>query len=288
MSHSMSQLLDFVQQRSRIVVITGAGISAASGIPTYRDDDGNWQRNTPIQHQEFMRSAAYRQRYWARSAVGWPPVANAQPNSSHHALAQLEKTNKLSLLVTQNVDRLHQRAGHQRVIDLHGRLDRVVCLDCGHIESRQFIQQQLLEQNPCLENLRAPLAPDGDAEIESEFIRSIRSPYCEKCGGIPMPDVVFYGGSVPKQRVAEVQQAVENADGLLVVGSSLSVYSVFRFCRTASERQIPVAAINRGKTRADDMLSVKVQQDCGETLQWLCEQVTGENTGEVGTYPIRD
>lgn len=269
MRSSQDRLLEFVHSRSNLLVITGAGISAESGIPTYRDDTGSWQRTAPIQHQEFIRSDAYRRRYWSRSAVGWPPVANARPNRNHRALAALEAAGKISLLVTQNVDRLHQRAGHQRVIDLHGRLDRTVCLQCGHFDSRINIQQQLLAQNPFLENMRAPLAPDGDADIDDQFISQIINPTCSRCGGTPMPDVVFYGGSVPKTRVAEVQAALQQSDGLLVVGSSLMVYSVFRFCQSASSLGIPIVAINRGTTRADPLVSLKITRDCGETLDWL-------------------
>lgn len=273
MTAPLHTLLDFIQARSRIIVITGAGISADSGIPTYRDDNGHWQRSQPIQHQEFIQSESRRQRYWSRSAVGWPAVANAQPNRGHRALAALEAGNRLSLLVTQNVDRLHQRAGHQRVIDLHGRLDRVICLDCGHQETRSAIQLRLLQQNPILQNLRAPLAPDGDADIDDDIISSIQNPRCTQCGGIPKPDVVFYGANVPQQRVGAITAALHKSDGLLVVGSSLSVYSAFRFCRSAAALGIPIAAINRGKTRADDLLAIKLEADCGETLEWLVAQL---------------
>ena len=262
-----------MRSRSRVMVITGAGISAASGIPTYRDDSGTWQRSRPIQHQEYIRSESCRRRYWLRSTVGWPAVANADPNSAHRALASLEAAGKLSLLVTQNVDRLHQRAGHQNVVDLHGRLDRVICLDCGHIESRESIQQRLLSHNPSLQHLQAPLAPDGDAEVENSMISTIDDPRCTRCDGIPMPDVVFYGGSVPKPRVAKIQSALEQSDGLLVVGSSLSVFSAYRFCQSAHRLGIAIAAVNRGLTRADELLSLKVERDCGETLEWLAAKL---------------
>lgn len=269
MSATLQPLLEFMRPRSRVMVITGAGISAASGIPTYRDDSGTWQRSSPIQHQEFLRSESCRRRYWLRSTVGWPAVANARPNRAHQVLAALEAAGKLSLLVTQNVDRLHQRAGHRQVVDLHGRLDRVICLDCGHIESRDDIQQRLLTRNPNLQHLQAPLAPDGDAEVENNMISAIEDPRCSRCDGIPMPDVVFYGGSVPKPRVAQIQSTLEQSDGLLVVGSSLSVFSAFRFCQSARQLGIPIVAINRGITRADELLTFKVEQDCGEALEWL-------------------
>lgn len=266
MFQDLTALLEFIQNRSQIMVITGAGISADSGIPTYRDDAGQWQRSRPIQHQEFIRSEDYRQRYWSRSAVGWPPVARATPNPAHIALAQLESANKLSLLVTQNVDRLHQRAGHQQVIDLHGRMDRVICLSCGHPEDRDSLQQRLIRDNPFLDSLTAPMAPDGDADIRDGYAQQITSPRCLQCGGIPMPDVVFYGGSVPKQRVATIQSALEQSDGLLIVGSSLSVYSAYRFCKAAQTLDIPIAILNRGKTRADELASIKYSGECSTTL----------------------
>lgn len=273
MKEKLEALLAFLRPRSRLMVITGAGISAGSGIPTYRDDNGEWQRSRPIQHQEFIDSEAYRRRYWARSAVGWPPVANAQPNRAHIALAALEELGKLSLLVTQNVDRLHQRAGHRAVVDLHGRLDRVICRSCGHIEERDAIQQQLLAQNPVLADVQATLAPDGDANVEDRLVEMIASPRCGQCDGVPMPDVVFYGGSVPKQRVADIKAVLAQSDGLLLVGSSMSVYSAFRFCRAAEVLNIPIVAINRGKTRADELLSLKLEGDCGEVLEWAVSQL---------------
>lgn len=274
MHDHLTSLRNFIQARSRLLVITGAGISAESGIPTYRDDSGQWQRSRPIQHQEFIRSEDYRQRYWSRSAVGWPPVASAQPNQAHLALAQLEAAGKLSLLVTQNVDRLHQRAGHQQVIDLHGRMDRVICLGCGQYEDRNALQQRLLSDNPFLHHLTAPMAPDGDADIRDGYAQQIRSPRCLQCGGIPMPDVVFYGGSVPKQRVARIQAALQQSDGILVVGSSLSVYSAYRFCKAAQTLDIPIAILNRGTTRADDIASLKVSAECGETLATINQQLS--------------
>lgn len=269
MTDTLDALLDFVQSHSRMVVITGAGISAQSGIPTYRNDAGEWQRSRPIQHQEFIRSDAYRRRYWARSAVGWPPVANAKPNRAHFALAALESIGIISLLVTQNVDRLHQCAGHQQVIDLHGRLDRVVCLDCGHTDSRAAVQDRLLEKNPFLTSVYGAPAPDGDADIEESIVECLESPRCTQCNGIPMPDVVFYGGSVPRKRIEIIRNTIEQADALLTVGTTLSVYSAFQFCRQASQLGLPIAAINRGKTRADDLLTLKVSEDCGEALEWL-------------------
>lgn len=265
----LPQLQDFVARHPRLMVLTGAGISAASGIGTYRNASGDWQHSKPIQHQEFIHSHPHRQRYWARSAVGWPPVADAQPNAAHKALAELEKRGQVNLLVTQNVDRLHQQAGHRHVIDLHGRLDQVQCLDCGAVESRTSVQKRLLADNPALENTLAALRPDGDANVDAALSHTVECPTCLQCGGVVMPDVVFFGGTVPKQRVSDAMDALDQADALLVVGSSLMVYSGFRFCRAAEKTGKPIAAINMGVTRADDLLSVKVEQDCAQALACL-------------------
>ncbi len=267
--HSFAAIKDFIQCHPRLLVITGAGISAASGIPTYRSDAGEWQHKQPIQHQEFISQHRQRQRYWARSAVGWHMVATATPNDAHKALVQLESSKRISLLVTQNVDRLHQRAGHRHVVDLHGRLDRVICLSCGADESRGALQYRLLEKNRYLDGIVANAAPDGDADVDDDLVDSICPPECLKCGGVLMPDVVFYGGTVPRLRVEQVMCALHEADAVLAIGSSLMVYSVFRFCKAAREQGKAIAAINRGKTRADELLSVKVEEDCADVLMAL-------------------
>ncbi|WP_101760540.1 NAD-dependent protein deacetylase [Oceanicoccus sp. KOV_DT_Chl] len=265
----LQSLIDFVDQRQNLLVITGAGISAQSGIPTYRDDNGSWQHSQPIQHQDFIDKLAQRQRYWSRSAIGWPTISSARPNPAHHALVELERRGKIKLLVTQNVDRLHQYAGHQNVVDLHGRLDQAICLGCGSTESREQIQQRLLANNPFLSKLKAEIKPDGDAEVADTAIEKIQCPLCLHCNDTLMPDVIFFGGSVPKQRVEKILSALASADGVLIVGSSLMVRSSYRFCVTAAELNIPITAINKGKTRADDILSLKVEADCSETLQQL-------------------
>jgi NAD-dependent SIR2 family protein deacetylase len=240
------------------VMITGAGCSVASGIPTYRDEQGIWQRTNPIQHQEFVTSYASRQRYWARSLAGWPAVAAAEPNTIHRALQTLENHGLCRLLVTQNVDRLHQRAGHQNVVDLHGRLDRVVCLDCHHELTREDMQIQLLALNGADNIVPQELAPDGDADVPDNIIEQFQVPPCDHCGGVLKPDVVFYGGAVPKDRVKHIFDTIDDAAGVLVVGSSLMVFSSFRFCRHASIQNKPIAIVNAGKTRADDIASIKL------------------------------
>jgi NAD-dependent SIR2 family protein deacetylase len=269
----INQLVDLLNAGSRLVVLTGAGLSAPSGIPTYRDDGGAWRRSDPIQHRDFVERPEARQRYWARSMAGWPAVAAARPNGGHRALAQLEAAGHVELLVTQNVDRLHQRAGHQRVIDLHGRLDRVVCLGCGDLFERSAIQEELESLNPAYRVHVAEARPDGDAEVEDRHVRDIRVPDCEDCGGTLMPDVVFFGGTVPRDRVEDVNSALQLSDGLLVVGSSLMVYSGFRFARAAHAAGKPLVIINRGRTRADDLGPTRIATDCTTALQQLVDEL---------------
>lgn len=259
-------LRDFLEKYPRLLVLTGAGCSAASGIPTYRDDNGHWQRTSPIQHQDFVRYEASRQRYWARSLAGWPAVASAKPNGAHEALAELESRGVIKQLVTQNVDRLHQKAGHRNVIDLHGRLDRIVCLTCGTFSPRQEFQMRLLDANPCHPGEAGTIAPDGDAAVPDYAINHFRVPTCLCCDGTLMPDVVFFGGTVAREKVDAIHRALDDADALLVVGSSLMVYSAFRFCRKAAHTAKPMAAINLGKTRADDLIDVKLEADCASAL----------------------
>ena len=265
---------DFLQANPKTVVLTGAGISLASGIPTYRDSAGKWQRNDPIQHRDFVEKSASRQRYWARSYAGWPAVGLAKPNAAHLALAQLEAAGFGSLLVTQNVDRLHQRAGSQKVIDLHGRLDRVVCLRCGEKSERARMQERIVEHNYALPSPGA-LSPDGDADVPDDIISEISVSACESCGGVLKPDVVFFGDSVPRTTVDEIFAAVDAAGALLVIGSSLMVYSGFRFCRHAHQAGFPLACINPGATRADDLFTLKSESGCTEQLQALAAELTG-------------
>ena len=266
---NLDELKDFVHAHPRLFVLTGAGISRASGIPTYRDEIGVWKSKQPIQHNEFINSYSTRQRYWARSFGGWESVGNASPNEAHDALAQLENRGLLSTLVTQNIDRLHQKAGHRRVIDLHGRLDQVICMDCGEITPRAEIQVWLRRNNPHLIGTQAELAPDGDADVMDELIQRVQVPACGHCGGLLKPNVVFYGSSVSKELVTYITDQLEQADAMLVIGSSLMVYSSFRFCRHAHHKNIPMACINQGVTRADELFRLKVTRDCGEALSSL-------------------
>src|SRR5579883_3476171 len=248
-----SALQDFVGSHQRLFVLTGAGCSTNSGIPDYRDSHGNWKRTPPVTYQAFMGDEATRQRYWARSLVGWRRFGRAQPNDAHRALAQLEAQGRCELL------------------DLHGRLDLVRCMGCGAKIPRQEFQQEMEHRNADWLALDAADAPDGDADLESEDFSSFDVPCCASCGGILKPDVVFFGENVPRDIVVAAHDRLEQADAMLIVGSSLMVYSGFRFVRSAAQRRIPIAAINLGRTRADDLLTLKVEDRCEAALGFLLD-----------------
>ena len=266
MSTSAHQLAEFISKHQPLTVITGAGCSAASGIPTYRDEEGTWLRSDPIQHSEFIGNSTKRQRYWARSYSGWPYVSEAKPNETHRVLTKLEQNGYISLLVTQNVDRLHQQSGHQRVIDLHGRLDKVKCLECFYEMSRDDVQIELHRLNPHLSEQNVEVRPDGDADVPDEQVSNMTVPDCPRCGGVIKPDVVFYGGGVDKQIVNQIYTELEQSKGLLVVGSSLMVFSSFRFCRFAAKHHIPIGILNAGRTRADEMAQLKIAEPSEKVL----------------------
>jgi NAD-dependent SIR2 family protein deacetylase len=268
-----SLLTEFFAEHERIFVLTGAGVSTASGIPDYRDDSGDWKHRQPMEYREFVERHEARQRYWARSFIGWQRFDHARPNRAHRALARLEQLHRLTRTVTQNVDGLHQRAGSRQVTELHGSLATVVCLACGTVIERTSMQQQLLEKNPALADLAAQIAPDGDACLNDFDASEVDIPACVSCGGFLKPQVVFFGESVPVARVESCLDALADADAMLVVGSSLMVYSGFRFVRAAQRAGIPIAAINRGKTRADEILSFSIKQDCAAVLNSLLESI---------------
>jgi NAD-dependent SIR2 family protein deacetylase len=253
----------------RVVVLSGAGLSTASGIPDYRDHEGRWKRKQPVDHREFLGSAAVRRRYWARSFLGWPVIGQAQPGSGHRALAEMEARGRIALTVTQNVDGLHQKAGSRAVLELHGAIADVVCMDCGGGHARAAVQEWMRAANPGFADVMAVAAPDGDADAAEGFDEGFTAPDCPACGGMLKPDVVFFGDSVPQGRVDAAMTAVAACAGLLVVGSSLMVYSGYRFAEYAHRQGKPVMAINLGKTRADPLLTAKVEQDCGEFLASL-------------------
>jgi NAD-dependent SIR2 family protein deacetylase len=262
-------LLDFVARRSRLLVLTGAGMSTASGIPAYRDADGQWLRRDPILFQDFIASAVVRRRYWARSYFGWQLMHRASPNPAHQALAALERASRLSLLVTQNVDGLHARAGSRALVELHGRLAKVKCLTCAAETDRHDVQRHLEALNPDWRPEVLGYNPDGDAELDAGAYPGFRVADCAACGGPLKPDVVFFGEPVPARRAVIVAEAKARSDGMLVVGSSLVVMSGYRIVRQAAASGLPVVAVNDGRTRADDLLQFKVGGDCVGMLERL-------------------
>ncbi len=270
-SSAFERLFHSLQHCRRVLVLTGAGCSTESGIPDYRATDGAWKGRRPMQFADYLRSEAMRRRYWARSMVGWPVVAAAQPNPGHRALVELQRQGPVERLISQNVDGLHSRAGNRDVIDLHGRLDRVVCLDCGALGERRDYQHRLQDLNPAWQSA-GETAPDGDADLPDTAYRGFRVPDCERCGGLIKPDVVFFGENVPKPRVTEAFQALDDADALLVVGSSLVVWSGYRFVRRARAQGIPVFILGLGKTRGDAEASLRVRGRCGDILPRLAER----------------
>lgn len=263
LSEVKRSLAEVLASQKTWLVLTGAGCSTAAGLGDYRNTKGEWKRPQPITGQAFRQDIMARKRYWARSSVGWPNFAAAQPTQSHYAIAQLQALGVAPNLVTQNVDELHQDAGHQRVIDLHGVLSRVICLDCQQLTHRNELQTRLIDTNPWLQTLDARYAPDGDADLTDDRIVDLNVPNCTQCGGLLKPDVVFFGENVPRERVQAVSDALSVADGLVVIGSSLMVYSGFRFCRKAIEQDKPIVLVNNGVTRADDLVAYKFSGECG-------------------------
>ncbi|MBY0240794.1 MAG: NAD-dependent protein deacetylase [Burkholderiaceae bacterium] len=264
-------LAGFLAPHQHVLVLTGAGLSTASGIPDYRDKDGVRRGRAPIQGPDFRRSDAVRRRYWARSLLGWPTLAGAAPNPGHLALAALQRQGQVGQLITQNVDGLHQRAGSARLIELHGNIHQVVCLACQARCSRASLQQRLLDDNPHLQHAgeQVKALPDGDAQVEPDALDQFTVPGCEQCGGVLQPDVVFFGDNIPPQRTEAALRAMEEADALLVVGSSLMVFSGYRFCRMAAQSGKPIAAINAGVTRADELIALKVAAAAQDVLPLL-------------------
>lgn len=286
MPDPVAALADFVDAHPRLFVLTGAGVSTGSGIPGYRDRDGQWQRRQPVTHQDFLGSEAVRRRYWARSLLGFRVMAEAVPNAAHAALARLEQSGRIGQLITQNVDGLHQRAGSTRVTELHGSIRQVVCMDCGALEPRGDVQLRLESANQPFLGLAAAAAPDGDADLEGADFENFRLPACVGCGGLLKPDVVFYGASVPRDRADAAMAALEEADAVLVAGSSLMVYSGYRFCERAHALAKPIAAINLGRTRADALLAMKVESDCAAVLDAIAARCVG-TTGMRETASLR-
>jgi NAD-dependent SIR2 family protein deacetylase len=272
---TLAPLLDLLRGR-RAVVLAGAGCSTESGIPDYRGPDA--KPRSPIQYQEFVRSEAARVRYWARSAVGWPRFSAARPNAGHVALARLEEAGAVRGIITQNVDGLHHAAGSRRVVELHGSLAQVRCLECGRIGARDDFQHRLLSINAAwAERLggAGEQAPDGDAELPQWAMESFRVPACEGCGGVIKPHVVFFGENVPAETVEQAWTLFGEGDVLLVAGSSLTVYSGRRFIYRAQQQGVPIAIVNIGPTRADEMAAAKVEGPLGVLLPQLADALAG-------------
>ena len=267
----LNRLVELLRNR-RAVVLSGAGISTESGIPDYRGPSSAKRRpGRPILYREFMGDPSARSRYWARSMIGWPRMSQVRPNRGHVALAALEAAGKIEGIITQNVDGLHQAAGSNEVLELHGALSEVRCTSCGSYESRYAFQSRLVHLNPGFQAADAELAPDGDAELAPEATRSFRVPACLQCTGILRPNVVFFGENVPAERVEHAFALLERAEMLLVAGSSLTVYSGFRFVRRAAQGGKPVAIVNLGETRGDSLASIRIEGATGETLSRLAE-----------------
>lgn len=269
-----AQQLDALAQLCRgrrVVALTGAGCSTESGIPDYRGEGTRARARNPVRFATYVADAEARSRYWARSVLGWPRIRGAAPNASHHALAQLERAGVVDAVITQNVDRLHHRAGSQAIVELHGALAEVRCLTCSTIEARSELQDRLLALNPgWLERDTAiEAAPDGDAELDR--VAGFRVADCVACGGVLKPNVVFFGEQVPAAVVERAYALVEDAELLLVLGSSLAVFSGLRFVRRAAARDTPVAIVTVGETRGDALATLKLEARLGELLPRLAD-----------------
>ncbi|WP_030723830.1 NAD-dependent protein deacetylase [Streptomyces sp. NRRL F-2580] len=256
-----------------VLVLSGAGLSTESGIPDYRGEGGSLSRHTPMTYQEFTASERARRRYWARSHLGWRTFGRARPNAGHRAVAAFGRHGLLSGVITQNVDGLHQAAGSQDVVELHGGLDRVVCLSCGAFGSRRELARRLQDANAGFAPMAARLNPDGDADLTDEQVGEFRVVDCSRCGGILKPDVVFFGEAVPPRRVEQCRELVGAAASLLVLGSSLTVMSGLRFVRQAAQADKPVLIVNRDATRGDGHAETRVALPLGTTLTTLAEQL---------------
>lgn len=267
----IGDLVGFVAAAPRLLVLTGAGVSTDSGIPDYRGRDGRWKHRRPVMYQDFLGCEDVRRRYWGRSVIGWRRVARSRPSAAHDALAALEARGRVHYLITQNVDGLHQRAGSRGVIDLHGRLDGVECLGCGARSGRAAFQSRLEAMNPGWDPAGDTARPDGDVELTDADYRRFEVPGCARCGGVLKPSVVFFGENVPRPRVARATERLDEADALLVVGSSLMVFSGYRFVRAARHAGKPVAVVNLGRTRADDEVDLRIEASCSRALGALVD-----------------
>lgn len=264
----------------RLAVLTGAGCSTESGIPDYRGPGTRARARNPVQYRTFMNDDAARARYWARSMSGWPRLASAEPNRAHRALAELEARGLVTGIITQNVDRLHHKAGSRRVIELHGASAEVICVACHRLHDRDAVQRELEAHNPDLVNVVAEPAPDGDADLTAT-VPSLVLPVCAACAGMLKPHVVFFGESVPAQRVERAFAILDESDALLVVGTSLAVFSGFRFVRGAHARNMPIAIVNLSETRGDRLATTCVRGSAGEVLAAVASKACGDRAAQA-------
>ncbi|MER5555221.1 NAD-dependent protein deacetylase [Streptomyces sp. NPDC002793] len=257
-----------------VLVLSGAGISTESGIPDYRGEGGSLSRHTPMTYQDFTGGAQARRRYWARSHLGWRTFGRARPNAGHRAVTAFGRHGLLSGVITQNVDGLHQAAGSEGVVELHGSLDRVVCLSCGALSPRRELARRLEEANAGFRPVAAAMNPDGDADLTDEQVGDFHVVPCVVCGGVLKPDVVFFGEAVPPRRVELCRELVREASSLLVLGSSLTVMSGLRFVRQAAEAGKPVLIVNRDPTRGDRYATTRVALPLGPALTAVADRLS--------------
>jgi NAD-dependent SIR2 family protein deacetylase len=258
----------------RVAVLSGAGLSTESGIPDYRGATGSLRRHTPMTYQDFVGAEDNRRRYWARSHLGWRTIARAEPNAGHFAVASLQASGHVSGVITQNVDGLHRAAGTPEAVELHGNLDRVICLNCAAISPREDLDRRLRAANPDFRDASTRINPDGDVELADEAVSGFHLVSCDACGtGVLKPDVVFFGENVPKPRVEHCYGLVDESRALLVLGSSLTVMSGLRFVRHAAKAGTPIAIINQGQTRGDPYAAVRLDVPLGRALTRLAERL---------------
>ncbi|XP_057332492.1 NAD-dependent protein deacylase Sirt4-like isoform X2 [Microplitis mediator] len=270
--NDLIQLENFIKSEGKLCVLTGAGVSTESGIPDYRSEGVGLYATSnrrPVLYQEFRNHDHIRRRYWARNYIGWPRFSKFKPNFTHHILKHLEDMNLVSCVITQNVDGLHSKAGSRNVIELHGTGYTVMCLNCDNKIYRHDFQKILDKLNPTVNAVSKEIRPDGDVELSEEQIQGFILPPCNNCGGILKPDIVFFGDNVPRHTVEKVQSAVDKADALLVLGTSLTTFSGYRIILQAEEAKKSIAIVNIGDTRADKYATIKLNTRCGEVFKQL-------------------
>ncbi|XP_062593060.1 NAD-dependent protein lipoamidase sirtuin-4, mitochondrial-like [Saccostrea cucullata] len=269
-SSDVQILSEFIDKGRNILVMTGAGISTESGIPDYRSQGVGLyatSKSRPVIYQDFVKSEKVRQRYWARNFIGWPMFSSVQPNISHKFLKKLEDLGKVCWLVTQNVDALHYKAGSTKLTELHGSTHRVACMRCDYKVPRSELQVMIETLNPTWRAFSNELAPDGDIQLSQEEIEGFQTPLCPKCSGPLKPEIIFFGDNVPKSTVNFVFEKVQECDKVLVIGSSLEVYSGYRFALRASEMKKPISLLNIGPNRADKLADLKIDAKCSDVLK---------------------